>query len=243
MKGLRGMSAASLCLLLCACGGGGGGGETPKPAPTLSLSAGITAAEYRGTTKLTWSSTNASSCTAAGNWIGARAVTGEETTAELIDSSTFTLSCSGEGGSATQSVTVSVAALPPDPGEAGKTTVAGIDSNGNGVRDDAERYVLQNTTPGTMRQMLLSRAKLFQSTLIQSTPSTLPDSLMRNLECLYSLDESAARAQSAGLLAEVVNTEARAEAYIAFDVAIGAVVVDVHDPSDFSQSCTLPMGV
>ena len=29
--------------------------------------------------------------------------------------------------------------LPPDPGEAGKLTLAGIDSNNDGVRDDLER--------------------------------------------------------------------------------------------------------
>jgi hypothetical protein len=32
--------------------------------------------------------------------------------------------------------------LPPDPGEAGKTTLAGIDSNNDGVRDDLEREII-----------------------------------------------------------------------------------------------------
>ena len=31
--------------------------------------------------------------------------------------------------------------LPPDPGEAGKSTLLGIDSNNNGVRDDVEIYI------------------------------------------------------------------------------------------------------
>ncbi len=31
--------------------------------------------------------------------------------------------------------------LPPDPGEAGKETLLGIDSNANGVRDDVEIYI------------------------------------------------------------------------------------------------------
>ena len=37
--------------------------------------------------------------------------------------------------------------LPPDPGEAGKKTLLGIDSNNNGVRDDVERwiYITYNT--------------------------------------------------------------------------------------------------
>ena len=31
--------------------------------------------------------------------------------------------------------------LPPDPGKAGKKTLLGIDTDGNGVRDDFQRYI------------------------------------------------------------------------------------------------------
>lgn len=34
--------------------------------------------------------------------------------------------------------------LPPDPGEAGRATLAGVDANGNGVRDDLERYIARH---------------------------------------------------------------------------------------------------
>ena len=36
--------------------------------------------------------------------------------------------------------------LPPDPGEAGKATLAGIDSDGDGVRDDLQRYLALSIT-------------------------------------------------------------------------------------------------
>ena len=36
--------------------------------------------------------------------------------------------------------------LPPDPGEAGKQTLAGIDSDGDGVRDDIQRYLALTIT-------------------------------------------------------------------------------------------------
>jgi hypothetical protein len=36
-----------------------------------------------------------------------------------------------------------LADLPPDPGEAGKLTIEGVDSNKNGVRDDVERRIVQ----------------------------------------------------------------------------------------------------
>jgi hypothetical protein len=38
-------------------------------------------------------------------------------------------------------VLVTVVPLPPDPGEAGKVTLAGIDSDNDGVRDDIQRYI------------------------------------------------------------------------------------------------------
>lgn len=38
-------------------------------------------------------------------------------------------------------VTVDPFPLPPDPGEAGKQTLAGIDSDNDGVRDDVQRYI------------------------------------------------------------------------------------------------------
>lgn len=31
--------------------------------------------------------------------------------------------------------------LPPDPGKAGKQTLMGIDSDGDGLRDDVQRYI------------------------------------------------------------------------------------------------------
>ncbi|QKT02341.1 hypothetical protein HUS23_05985 [Ectothiorhodospiraceae bacterium 2226] len=36
--------------------------------------------------------------------------------------------------------------LPPDPGPAGKATLVGIDSDGSGVRDDVQRYILLEHT-------------------------------------------------------------------------------------------------
>ena len=39
-------------------------------------------------------------------------------------------------------VTASVVPVPPDPGEAGKATLEGIDSDNDGVRDDIQRYIV-----------------------------------------------------------------------------------------------------
>jgi hypothetical protein len=80
----------------------------PTPAPTVALSASPTTVGSGGSSTLTWSSTNATSCTASGGWSGAQATAGSQSTGALTHATTFTLSCSGAGGTAQSSVTVGI---------------------------------------------------------------------------------------------------------------------------------------
>ena len=85
------------------------------PAPTLSLSANPVSVASGGASNLSWSATNASSCTASGAWSGGKPTSGTSvSTGALTASSTFTLACTGSGGTVTRDVTVSVTA-PPAP--------------------------------------------------------------------------------------------------------------------------------
>ncbi len=59
---------------------------------------------------LSWQSTNAASCTATNGWTGTKATSGSENTGNLITSKTYTLTCSGTGGSASDSVVVNAEA-------------------------------------------------------------------------------------------------------------------------------------
>lgn len=101
-----------------ACDGPGGSASrgvtvtvsASPPAPTVSLSASPTSVAPGSTTTLTWSSTNATGCTASGGWSGARGTSGSETSGALSNTATFTLGCAGAGGSTSQSVTVTVTA-------------------------------------------------------------------------------------------------------------------------------------
>ena len=90
-------------MLLCACGGGG---VTPTPAPTVSLTASLTTIDAGESAALTWTSTHASSCSAAGAWSGTLAPSGSQSTGALNADASFSLTCSGPGG---ESVPVSVA--------------------------------------------------------------------------------------------------------------------------------------
>jgi len=87
------------------------------PAPTITLSADKSAVDPGGTVKLTWTSTNATSCTASGgswsgHWTGAQAASNSDTSPAISAAATFTLSCDGLGGSSSKSVTVGVNAAP-----------------------------------------------------------------------------------------------------------------------------------
>lgn len=48
-----------------------------------------------------------------------------------------------KGGGSSEPETINGIVVPPDPGEEGKKTLAGIDSNNNGVRDDVERAIAE----------------------------------------------------------------------------------------------------
>ncbi len=79
--------------------------ETPPP-PTVSLTAAATSVAAGASTSLTWSSTNATSCLASGQWTGSKAVQGSENVGPINTQSTFTLACTGPGGTASKSVAV-----------------------------------------------------------------------------------------------------------------------------------------
>ncbi len=94
----------------------------PPPSLTLAASPATVGAGERST--LTWSSQNATGCTATGAWTGNKPSAGSEPTPTLSATSSFTLACVGAGGTTQRSVTVSVATggqVPPpaDSGDGG----------------------------------------------------------------------------------------------------------------------------
>lgn len=105
-----------------------GGGDTTDPAPTVSLSANPATVDAGSSSTLSWSSTNATSCTASGAWSGSRAVSGSESTGALDATSTYTLTCDGAGGSAGQSVSVTVSSSSGevDPDEDWQSRAGGV---------------------------------------------------------------------------------------------------------------------
>jgi hypothetical protein len=86
------------------------------PAPVVTFAGSASTVTSGGTITLTWSSQNATSCagssTPAGVWSTSQLSGNAQPTGSITTSTTFTLKCTGEGGSTTQtaSVTVSSAA-------------------------------------------------------------------------------------------------------------------------------------
>jgi hypothetical protein len=78
------------------------------PLPTLSFSASPSTVSQNGSTTLDWSSTDATGCTASGDWSGSKGGSGAETINSMIIDSQFTLDCSGAGGTVNDTVNVAV---------------------------------------------------------------------------------------------------------------------------------------
>jgi Cellulase (glycosyl hydrolase family 5) len=107
---------------------------SPTPAaaaPTVTLvpSPGAVATDQSVTLK--WSATGAQSCTASGGWTGAQPTSGAQNTLPLTATTQFMLTCTGAGGTASQSatVTVSAASAPSVSLGASPTSVASGDSS------------------------------------------------------------------------------------------------------------------
>ncbi len=119
---------------LTACGGGAGGsGEAGAGAeggggglPTVSLSANPMTVSVGGSSQLTWSSTNASSCSASGIWSGSKGTSGSESTGSLTTTGSFTITCSNAAGSVARTVSIAVSSttLPSVSLTTSKTSVA-----------------------------------------------------------------------------------------------------------------------
>ena len=96
--------------LSCAGSDGSANGSVtlgvPSP-PTVGISANLSNVFVGQRVTLTWSSTNASSCTASGSWSGSESTSGRQTrTPNAAGFLLYALSCTGTGGSAGTSITV-----------------------------------------------------------------------------------------------------------------------------------------
>ena len=109
---------------------------TPTPTPTVSISASPTSVTSGESAMLTWSSANATSCTASGAWSGSKQTSGSASTGGLVDATNyFNLSCTGLGGTSSQSATVTAS---------NSEAIYGLDFPGNAGTTGTVRFKFTN---------------------------------------------------------------------------------------------------
>ncbi|HVW82570.1 MAG TPA: LamG-like jellyroll fold domain-containing protein [Candidatus Paceibacterota bacterium] len=83
-------------------------------APTVTIAADPSQVSSGGSSKVSWSSTDANSCIASGDWNGSKATSGSQTFNGITSPQTYTLTCTGAGGQASGSATVTIKAAAQD---------------------------------------------------------------------------------------------------------------------------------
>lgn len=154
--------------------------------------------------------------------------------------SVFLVSCSGGGGESS----VSTAAQ--------SNGIAGVDTNGNGVRDDVEKYINEtysDPAQADTKSALMQYAKVLQATLLDAATTTatpasvkaaethLQDIVMA-FECLGARRPDDFVTVDVELLNVVLDTEERQQAYLkAAELAEGAVT-QFLDPEKWTAACS-----
>ena len=87
---------------------------SPPPAPVVTISFSPGSVIPGASSTLTWSATNATSCTASGSWSGSQLVSGSQTVTQYsIAGYTYSLSCTGDGGTGSGSASLLDTKLKP----------------------------------------------------------------------------------------------------------------------------------
>jgi len=145
-------------------------------------------------------------------------------------------------------ITVSTVPVPPDPGKAGKETIAGIDANANGVRDDVERFIVfsyPDLTPEheNTRNALFQYAGAAQEGLLvaedKEAARAAGEEVLRSLGCLrLALGGLEAMDTPQELVqAHTLNTVARTKARSKFDSQLSGKVFDDLSDAELASSC------
>ena len=128
------------------------------------------------------------------------------------------LSCGGGGGSSSPTATtINGIAVPPEPDVVvNNATIAGMDSNNNGVRDDVERYLAKNSTDVSAFKNSLDDVKEIQYLLTNEnlTPEQL-EQVMTKRHCLSykAMINKIKRTDDMAYLNQVLNNQSRKDAY------------------------------
>lgn len=128
--------------------------------------------DYSGSTTLSWSSSDATSCSASGAWSGDKSISGQETIDSLTTNSTFILTCSSVAGSSSDSIAISV-----NPPLLGTVTLSWTppttNEDGSALTDLAGYKIYYGNVSGTYSEIIDVNAPGIASCLVDDlTPDT-----------------------------------------------------------------------
>ncbi len=137
--------------------------------------------------------------------------------------------------------------LPPDPGEAGRQTLLGIDTDGDGLRDDIQRYIyFTYTDDNKLRLGLRQYATEFQGALADASNRTAAYNheieMVHAAECLFYLKGEDSFDISNALLAEILNTRERSIAYITYSDNLGGRSISLTPQKEWKDCCSFETG-
>ena len=252
-------------LLLSACGGG----SVPAPAANVPPQAAIsapssanerTSAEISGTgssdsdgsiVAYQWSLDNPDNINVSienPTQVNTKLVFGEvQTTADITLNLKVTDNADATASAQTtiRIAEIDAAALPPEPdAEAGRQTVQGIDTNGNGVRDDVEHSLYRLYPLDTpVRELLLIGAQATQMEVLAGSKndSRAGDAASQRSAEFAACSIIASRIYISDDIATLnfftLDTDARHQAYLAYEASRSGTVQPAIDPD--SANCSL----
>lgn len=147
---------------------------------------------------------------------------------------------------ATQTVTVNgpslLATLPPDPGPAGMTTLAGIDADNDGVRDDVQRWIAINyPNSQKTRAALIRMSKTMQQFLINAADPArsykTSIQMGKDTNCLAYILSVDFYQVSSELKAVILNTDLRTRAWLQADHHLSGKIFPSLPYSQWKQAC------
>ncbi len=135
-------------------------------------------------------------------------------------------------------ITVDPFKLPPDPGEAGKQTLAGIDSDNDGIRDDVQRWIAISFSKNRSKlSASLAYASATQAILTSAdllTARAADSRRERATACLDYLSQNGNGSSLSDLQDLLLNTPSRVNAYLSSDRLLGGTYKNIPRTA---QSC------
>jgi hypothetical protein len=126
-------------------------------------------------------------------------------------------------------------------------TVAGVDADNDGVRDDVETYIDETYSGGTdgpTRDAMRQYAKAAQAAMLdaedQARSVTHADERFRAIECLMATRPTNFPTVFSELRARILNTDLRSKAYLQADAQVTATPIALRPADQWQSACVAP---